>query len=341
MIKTDKITKFSLKPHSSDAARVLTSLEQGKFVKIICGAANTNEKHVERLAFLYALSGADCLDVCPDENIVDAAFSGIKTALELYGGNPEEYERFNNPLVMVSVNAGDDLHFRKAEINRNICTNCGKCVKICPADAVVLKAHFAEILEKKCFGCGKCAKVCKTKAVNFIKINNNLKNFSGIKAIEIHTGNNSIKEVNDFLELNRFLLQNIELLSFSVESTRFTAGELADYVKSLTNLVAQKVIVQVDGTPMSATDKADSSRQAINSAAVLTGEKVDAYVQLAGGSNDKTKNLVNQSGIKISGIGYGTFARKKVLSYIEELNDSEFLEKLQEILNITTNLVEN
>lgn len=312
--------KFKLKEQSKDTAKVLSSLEQGKFVKIICGAANTNEKHVERLAFLYALSGVDVIDVAPEQKIINAANAGLENALNLYG---------KSALLMVSINAGDDLHFRKAEIDMNLCTNCKECVKVCPVNLDI----------QSCFGCGKCETVCLQNAIKFTKLNNNINDFSKFKAIEIHTGNNSIKEVKDFLELNEHILKNAELLSFSVESKRFNENELITYVNSLVNLVSQKIIIQVDGIPMSGSAESDAAMQAISSAKILSGNKINAYIQIAGGANFRTKNLAEKSGVKISGIGYGTFARKIILSYIEDLDDSEFLASLPEILNITTNLV--
>ena len=103
----------------------------------------------------------------------------------------------------------------------------------------------------------------------------------------------------------------------------------------------KKSIVQIDGIPMGATDKPYSSLQSISAAAVLLQNRTNAYIQLSGGTNHLTKKLAKQLGLKISGIAYGTFARKLILSYLEELDDNNFDTQLQRILNITTSLVGN
>ena len=418
--------------HTESVARAIFALEEGIFTKIICGAANTNAGHVERLALLYALSGVHVIDVAPSQKIIQAAKAGIKKASELYNENPGAFSHYKEPVIMVSINAGDDLHFRKAEINYEKCTNCLECIDSCPAGALSANCHcekeqssdeaihqpFANswiaassplgiprndgnklILNKNnCFGCGKCSEACLQNAIEFTNFNNSLchceelatkqsTNQNGLlrfarndehslKAVEIHTGNNSIEEVKNFLELNVSLLKNMELLSFCVESKRFNPAELQNYVSSLINLVdksnechceacfasrgnlniseimrsprpcrarddkLKKVIIQIDGIPMGATDKHCSSLQAVSAAAILLENKLDAYIQLSGGANHFTKKLVNQLGLKISGIAYGTFARKIILSYLDELEEN-FNAQLLRIVNITTSLVDN
>ncbi len=352
--------------------QVINALENGTFTKIICGAANTNEKHVERLALVYALSGADVIDISPSNAILQAAQSGIKKASELYNKNPEDFPDFKEPLIMLSLNCGDDLHFRKAEINPDKCINCFNCINSCPANAIYISRHcelseaihqlssenwiatshpkdaprndnIVQIKKENCYGCGRCINACLLQAIDFVNLNNSLTEIdvNMVKGIEVHTGRSSIKDLSRFLKLNEAFFKNIEVLSFSVESKRFNYTELQNYVSSIIKLIPQKIIIQIDGIPMGATDEPNSSLQTLSSAGTLLEKNINAYIQLSGGTNHFTKSLVRQLGLKISGIGYGTFARKIILSYLEEVDDLKFMSQLLKIVNITTSLVKS
>lgn len=342
MYTLEKIQKIVLAEPSEIVAGAISALEEGKFTKIICGAANTNKRHVERLAMVYALSGANALDISPSQEIISSAKSGIEKALDAYINNPEKFPCYKEPVLMISLDSGNDLHFRKAEINYERCINCFECIDSCPSKALYSDNNLLIFNKNNCYGCGRCAENCQQNAVNLEKFCTSPEtNFEDIKAIEIHTGNNSIEEVKKYLELNVSLLKNVELLSFCVESKRFGSNEMQDYVNSLTSLVSRKAIIQIDGIPMGATVEPFSSLQTISASAVLLKGKTDAYIQLSGGTNHLTKKLVNRLGLKISGIGYGTFARKIILSFIEELDDNDFIRQLQRIVNIATSLVMN
>jgi hypothetical protein len=92
---------------------------------------------------------------------------------------------------------------------------------------------------------------------------------------------------------------------------------------------------------MGATNNPCSSLQTISAAKLLLENNTDAYIQLSGGTNYFTKKLVRNLDLKISGVGYGTFARKIILSYLEEVDDFKFLLQLLRVVNIATSLVES
>ena len=61
------------------------------------------------------------------------------------------------------------------EIETDKCTGCGKCVEICPVEAMTLvsandphkpKRKIAAVNEDLCLGCGLCVKVCKFEALS-------------------------------------------------------------------------------------------------------------------------------------------------------------------------------
>ena len=60
-----------------------------------------------------------------------------------------------------------------AHIIDDECTGCGKCVNVCPVDALSLVSRhstnknkrIARLLEENCIGCGVCVRVCKPDAI--------------------------------------------------------------------------------------------------------------------------------------------------------------------------------
>ena len=44
------------------------------------------------------------------------------------------------------------------------CIGCGKCVEICPVDAITIKNELAIVDEQWCIGCGLCVRQCPNDA---------------------------------------------------------------------------------------------------------------------------------------------------------------------------------
>lgn len=53
------------------------------------------------------------------------------------------------------------------EVIQGKCTNCGKCRKWCPTDAILEKEDASFIIREKCIGCGECLAVCRFAAVKY------------------------------------------------------------------------------------------------------------------------------------------------------------------------------
>ncbi len=337
----NKIKKpaFSLK-------KVIKALETGSFRKIICGASNTSEKQVERLAMIYSLCGADVIDISPKKGIYNAAVQGIIKAKETAGKNPDTYTGFNVPAIMKSINVGDDKHFRKANFNNmDRCIQCLECVKECRSGALTEVDGKKAFAEEKCYGCASCVEACQhnvvTTIANPFRQEDGKSDIGKFDAIEIHTGNSSIEEVKTFLEFNKIMIRRAALISVSVDSTRFNSKELAEYVNSAIKLFDEKIIIQIDGISMRGGTKNSSTLQTVAAAAILQEAGVDAYIQLSGGTNHLTGEFVKLSGLNISGVAYGTFAKKIVLSYIEDYEEKEFMANLHKITAVAENLIKN
>jgi ferredoxin len=64
------------------------------------------------------------------------------------------------------------------QIDRDECTGCGRCVNVCPVEAMSLisandptkpKKKKTELDEQRCLGCGLCVKVCPEHHINLLK----------------------------------------------------------------------------------------------------------------------------------------------------------------------------
>jgi Fe-S-cluster-containing hydrogenase component 2 len=128
----------------TDPLTSLQSLKQGNWFKLICGASFQHLPAVRSLTLAYTLAGADCIDVAADPAVISAAQEALKVAKTLV--KDAQTRGFNykgsSPLLMVSLNDGEDPHFRKAEFNPQDCPpDCSRpCEKICPAQAIVFNS---------------------------------------------------------------------------------------------------------------------------------------------------------------------------------------------------------
>jgi hypothetical protein len=76
-------------------------LKQKKCFKLVCGAGNEDAVEVEKLVALYAAAGACYFDLSAREDVVQAAWSGIR---KIAGNNTDRY------FLNVSVGIKGDTH---------------------------------------------------------------------------------------------------------------------------------------------------------------------------------------------------------------------------------------
>ncbi len=58
-----------------------------------------------------------------------------------------------------------------AEIDTQICVKCGRCVSVCPKEAVTKKRRaFPVVDEQKCIGCGLCQSICPVQAIQIAAV---------------------------------------------------------------------------------------------------------------------------------------------------------------------------
>jgi ferredoxin len=326
----------------------IEALEHRRAYKLICGASLTDPEIIESLSTIFSLAGANFLDITPEYRAIQAAKKGIEKAKQIAEENPYKYYYFNEPVLMLSLNVGDDPHFNTALIDTSRCNSCQQCIPECSFSAIQKMRPTGEIgiNDNICYGCGKCTSICPSSAISLIKNLVDLETVltklidPSITAIEIHVGTAKKETLAEyyhqlFYGLQKEVQKNI-LFSFSMESSLYTTKEFVEYANFITTLSPQRAIIQIDGTPMSGNTDPASSLQSIAAAQILLKNNINAYIQLAGGINHQTRTFVNAFGIDCHGIAMGTFARKLVWQYLRNINDRQVLDKA---LRIATSLV--
>jgi len=332
----------------------LQALEEGHWFKLICGASLQHLPAVRNLTLAYTLAGADCIDVAADPAVIAAAQSALQVAQDLVelaqakGFHPQK----TPPLLMVSLNDGEDPHFRKAEFDATQCpSECTRpCETICPAQAIVFNNNqleeFSGVISQKCYGCGRCLPACPYEIIytsSYVSTPGAIAPLilsSGVDAIEIHT---QIGRLTGFKRLWSAILpwvHNLKLVAISCPD----GDGIIEYIRSLYTAIAPlpcALIWQTDGRPMSG-----DIGKGTTLATVKFGQKVltaglPGYVQLAGGTNSYTVAKLKAMGLfndlrlpaldmgskkspsKIAGVAYGSYARVLLSSVLEQLEAKE------------------
>lgn len=346
----------------TDLFNPLLSLKEGRWFKLICGASFQHLPAVRSLTLAYTLAGADCIDVAADPAVIVAAQAGLQAA-EILGAAARKrgFAYQGRPLLMVSLNDGEDPHFRKAEFDSTQCPpECSRpCEGICPAQAITfdsIKNNNAGVLSEKCYGCGRCLPVCpydKIEAVSYATDNGAIAPLilkSGVDAVEIHT---TVGRLAEFKRLWQTISPYVEHLKLVAISCPDGKGVI-DYLHSLYDAISPLHCVniwQTDGRSMSGDIGSGTTLAAVKLGSKVLRANLPGYVQLAGGTNSYTvpkckamgllKELTRQTSVKmrenslvsctsrsssgksIAGVAYGSYARKLLLPVLEQLEPKE------------------
>ena len=327
----------------------LHSLRSGHWFKLICGASYHNLPAIRSLALAYTLAGADCIDVAAEPAVIAAAVEGIQIAhthsLKELGAARRRYQLGSKPWLMVSLNDGEDPHFRKAAFDSTQCPpDCDRpCLQICPAEAISFsEVGLSGVIDRRCYGCGRCLPVCPEQLIytrSYVSTPATITPLIeklGIDSIEIHT---QVGHGENFQRLWSAIAPHVyklKLLAISCPD----GPDLIDYLWYLYQAIAPlpcPLIWQTDGRPMSGDIGGGTTRAAIKLAEKVLAAKLPGYVQLAGGTNNTTteklkatgllqqKTINNQQPItnnnkqQVSGIAYGSYARNLLLPILDQL----------------------
>jgi Fe-S-cluster-containing hydrogenase component 2 len=322
----------------SKISNPLHSLRKGNWFKLICGASFQDLPAVRNLTLAYTLAGADCIDVAADPAVIAAAKEGIEAAYQV-SGSPY------HPWLMVSLNDAEDPHFRKAEFDPTQCpADCPRpCERICPANAIVfdipssldpLAPSFSGVVDQRCYGCGRCVPICPVGQIltrSYISAPSTLASVileTGVDAVEIHT---QVGHGEDFQRLWQALVPWIDRLQLVAVSCP-DDPDLIDYLRSISHWMSPlpgALVWQTDGRPMSGDIGAGATRAAVALSQKVLAAGLPGYVQLAGGTNDRTVSKLKELGLLASGatsaqrsvvgVAYGSYARKLLSPVFDQL----------------------
>ena len=293
----------------TDLFNPLRSLKEGHWFKLICGASFQHLPAVSSLTLAYTLAGADCIDVAADPAVIAAARSALQVAKEL-AGDAKERGFGNNakpPLLMVSLNDGEDPHFRKAEFNPTECPpDCDRpCENICPVQAIVfngIKDDFSGVVSQKCYGCGRCLPACPYDIIytrSYVSTPGAIAPLvmsTGVDAVEIHTQVGRLTEFKRLWQAISPWADRLKVVAISCPD----GDNLTDYLHALYDLIApinSALIWQTDGRPMSGDIGDGTTHAAVKLAQKVLAAKLPGYVQLAGGTNSYTVAKLKAMGL--------------------------------------------
>ncbi|MEO1095924.1 MAG: LdpA C-terminal domain-containing domain [Cyanobacteria bacterium J06638_28] len=329
--------------------RPLNSLKEGHWFKLICGASYQHLPAIRNLALVYALAGADCVDVAADPPVVIAvkeAFKVVSQSKRYLAGAQAALsgEAVELPLLMISISDGEDPHFRKAVFDPAACpTDCPRpCETICPAAAITFKSSTG-VVEERCYGCGRCLPVCPVQHIETVTRATALNEIAPqlldtVDAVEIHT---QVGRYDAFMEVWSLLrphLAKLQLISISC----LDQAHVIDYLWQLYEGIQPlgiPLIWQTDGRSMSGDIGKGTTHATVRFAQKVLQAGPPGFVQLAGGTNSHTASkvatLASHSSSNISpedlvlrsragiaqpafgGIAYGSFARHLMVPFLE------------------------
>ncbi|MGB3492733.1 MAG: LdpA C-terminal domain-containing domain [Elainellaceae cyanobacterium] len=327
----------------------MSSLREGNWFKLICGASYQHLPAVRNLALAYSLAGADCVDIAADPAVVSSVCEAFQVADQVSQSlDDPSFFYAGRPWLMVSLNDGDDPHFRKAFFDPQHCpSDCSRpCERICPAAAIAMSPeHQLEaesgqepprgVIEARCYGCGRCVPVCPIEAIETRSHQIAPHEIAAsvlpqVDAIEIHTCVGHGSQFQALWQAIAPYISSLKLVAVSCPD----GPDLVEYLRSLHQMMVPHpaaLVWQTDGRPMSGDIGRGTTHASIHLAQKVLAAKLPGYVQLAGGTNAYTVPKLRSLQLlhpytELAGVAYGSYARALLQPVLEELEARSHLD---------------
>ena len=116
---------------------------------------------------IYAkLTDEKILEISQQENITDFIASKVKGPIRQHNCFKVGVANCPNACSQVQITDFAVIGKVKVDIDKSSCINCGKCVKFCFENALILNNGELEFNKYSCIGCGMCVKACKEESIN-------------------------------------------------------------------------------------------------------------------------------------------------------------------------------
>jgi dissimilatory sulfite reductase (desulfoviridin) alpha/beta subunit len=109
------------------------------------------------------------LEISQQENITDFIASKVKGPIRQHNCFKVGVANCPNACSQVQITDFAVIGKVKVEIDKSSCINCGRCVKFCFENALILSNGELEFNISNCIGCGMCVKACKEESIKITK----------------------------------------------------------------------------------------------------------------------------------------------------------------------------
>ncbi len=315
----DSLALLGIAPYSVEQLRLVKALRDRSMFKLICGAGYSDFNSIKKYSEIFTKAGAHIINVSAHPIAVSAAKEGI---------NNSKVSLDNQPIIMISVSLdhNSDPRFKRISLDENACDNCGDCVNVCATSAFSQKDNKLIYKKEKCSGCGDCPSVCHADALTLEPVNALNPDILpelwslGARCIEVYTGPN-FYWLEPYIRRIKEISPHSWMFSVVLNSEFSSYQELKEQAIEIHNLLGDGALVQVEGSSdnnQSQRNDSLSMFKALYAANALLESERPLFIQIAGGVNDKIRNLISQFNIRVHGIAMDSYARKLVEPHLDD-----------------------